>query len=115
MPLRRLTTPALTRPLARHFGACRFQSRNALQLKAWCFPSRFLAVIDLRLGTRHTAGLVARQGVIATEHATVVKRLLGAGFIPLATTNVSELCMWYETNNHVYGRTRNPYNLERCV
>jgi fatty acid amide hydrolase 2 len=38
-----------------------------------------------------------------------------AGFIPLGVTNTSELCMWMETNNYLYGRTNNPYNPAHIV
>jgi fatty acid amide hydrolase 2 len=61
----------------------------------------------------HTAGLVARAGARAAADATAVARLRAAGFIPLGVTNVSELCMWMESNNRVYGRTNNPYDLRR--
>ena len=37
-----------------------------------------------------------------------------SGAIPLAVTNVSELCMWMESANTVYGRTNNPYHTGRC-
>ena len=36
-----------------------------------------------------------------------------AGGIPLGVTNVSELCMWMESSNTVYGRTSNPYHTGR--
>jgi fatty acid amide hydrolase 2 len=32
-----------------------------------------------------------------------------AGAVVLGLTNISELCMWYESSNPVYGRTHNPY------
>ena len=38
-----------------------------------------------------------------------------AGCILLAVTNVSELCMWMESNNKVYGRSNNPYHTGRTV
>jgi fatty acid amide hydrolase 2 len=38
-----------------------------------------------------------------------------AGGIMLAVTNVSELAMWWESNNNVYGRSRNPYHFHRIV
>ena len=50
---------------------------------------------------------------IAVASSTVVVRLQQAGAIILGTTNVSELCMWYECNNNVYGRSSNPYDLSR--
>src|SRR5262249_8717417 len=60
-----------------------------------------------------TGGLYARRGKPATRDATAVKRLRAAGAIPLGVTNVSELCMWMESANTVYGRTSNPYDLAR--
>ena len=63
------------------------------------------------------AGLMSRKAryARAASDAAAVQRLRAAGFIPLGVTNVSELCMWYESNNKIYGRTRNPYNLDRIV
>lgn len=66
-------------------------------------------------GTPQTSGVVARIGLRSTENATTVDRLLEAGAIPLGKTNVSELCMWMEGNNRVYGRTNNPYDPRRIV
>lgn len=63
----------------------------------------------------NTSGLVNRRNVTATSDATVVSRLKQAGAIPLGVTNCSELCMWYESSNRVYGRTNNPYDLQRIV
>src|SRR5260370_32720457 len=62
-----------------------------------------------------TSGLVARKDVVAPEDASTVARMRAAGAIPLGVTNVSELCMWYESNNRVYGRTNNPYDPSRIV
>jgi len=66
-------------------------------------------------GMPQTAGLVSRRGYLPQRDATAVARLRAAGAIPLGVTNVSELCMWMETDNEVYGRTRNPYDLGRIV
>src|SRR6185503_363040 len=60
-------------------------------------------------------GLVARKGRLATQDAVAVARLRAAGAIPLGVTNVSELCMWMESDNRVYGRTNNPYDQARTV
>jgi len=67
------------------------------------------------VGMPHTSGLVARKGVVAAEDATTVARLRAAGAIPIGVTNVSELCMWMESNNRVYGRSNNPYDPSRIV
>lgn len=66
-------------------------------------------------GMPQTSGLVARKGVNTEQDAPAVARLRAAGAIPLGVTNISELCMWMESNNRVYGRTNNPYDLTRTV
>ena len=66
-------------------------------------------------GMRQTAGLVSRRDAVASEEATAVARLRAAGAIVMGTTNVSELCMWMETSNKLYGRTNNPYDPSRIV
>ncbi len=38
-----------------------------------------------------------------------------AGFVIVGVTNTSELCMWWESNNKVYGRTNNAYDHRRIV
>lgn len=65
-------------------------------------------------GMPNTSGLVRRRNVIAGEDATAVARLREAGAICIGLTNVSELCMWMESNNRVYGRSNNPYD-PRCI
>jgi fatty acid amide hydrolase 2 len=66
-------------------------------------------------GMPNTGGLVARRDLRATEDATAVKRLREAGAIPLGVTNVSELCMWMESHNRVYGRTSNAFDARRIA
>ena len=67
------------------------------------------------VGMPNASGLIRRKDIIATEDATAVARMRAAGFIPLGVTNTSELCMWMETNNYLYGRTNNPYNADHIV
>lgn len=66
-------------------------------------------------GLHHTIGLVARRHVVAEEDAEVVVLMRQAGAIPLAVTNVPELCMWYETRCNLHGQTNNPYDTNRMV
>lgn len=66
-------------------------------------------------GMPQSTGLLARKDVVANEDATSVARIRAAGAIPLGVTNTSELCMWMESVNFVYGRTNNPYDLSRIV
>lgn len=64
-------------------------------------------------GMPNTSGCVTRKHVVADEDATAVARLRTAGAIPLGVSNLSELCMWMESYNEVYGRTSNPYDHSR--
>lgn len=64
-------------------------------------------------GMPNTSGLWARRSVIGIEDATAVKRLRAAGAIPIGVTNTSELCMWFESNNRVWGRTNSAYDARR--
>lgn len=66
-------------------------------------------------GMPNTSGLVARKGIVSTDDATAVRRLRDAGAIPLGVTNVSELCMWMESDNRVYGRTGSAYDPGRTA
>ena len=62
-----------------------------------------------------SAGLVARAGHRAAHSAPVVARLLAAGAIVLGVTNTSELTLWIESANRLYGRTGNPYDPARTA
>ncbi|OGQ25586.1 MAG: hypothetical protein A2138_04190 [Deltaproteobacteria bacterium RBG_16_71_12] len=64
-------------------------------------------------GLPHTAGSVLRRHVVAASSAPTVDRVIAAGGICLAVTNVPELAMWLETDNRVFGRTSNPYDPAR--
>jgi amidase len=64
-------------------------------------------------GVISTAGLKGRATFVPDKDATAVARLRNAGAILLGKTNTPELTLAFETNNLVYGRTNNPYNLER--
>ncbi len=66
-------------------------------------------------GMPNTAGLLARKDIPAERDAPTVARYREAGAIVLGVTNISELCMWMESSNNVYGRTNNPYDLGRTV
>lgn len=66
-------------------------------------------------GMPQASGLVRRKDFRAETDATGVARLREAGAIPLGVTNTSELCMWMESANRLYGRTSNPYDATRIV
>jgi fatty acid amide hydrolase 2 len=66
-------------------------------------------------GMPWTTGHVARRGTRAPFDAPSVTRLQQAGAIVLGVTNTSELCMWMESRNPVYGQTSNPYDTGRTA
>jgi amidase len=63
-------------------------------------------------GYRCEVGSLINRGNVPTEDATVVARLRAAGAIILGTTNSPEFLMAYETDNRLYDRTNNPWNLD---
>jgi amidase len=65
------------------------------------------AGIPMAIGVRERAGMVAR------EDATAVARLKAAGAILLGKTNCPPWGGGIETDNELYGRTSNPYDLTR--
>jgi Asp-tRNA(Asn)/Glu-tRNA(Gln) amidotransferase A subunit family amidase len=56
-----------------------------------------------------------RAGYVAAEDAPLVARLRAAGAIILGVTNAPELLMAWETDNLLYGRTNNPWDLSRTA
>lgn len=62
-------------------------------------------------GIVSTAGTTGRRSFTPTRDATAVQRLRAAGAILLGKTNCPELTLSYETDNLIYGRTSNPYDL----
>jgi len=77
-------------------------------------PLSIKSAIDVA-GLRCEAGTKLRAGHIATTDAPLVSRLRNAGAIILGTTNTPELLMAWETDNLLYGRTNNPWDLSRTA
>jgi Asp-tRNA(Asn)/Glu-tRNA(Gln) amidotransferase A subunit family amidase len=66
-------------------------------------------------GMKCEAGSKLRAGFVAAQDAPLVSRLRNAGAIILGTTNAPELLMAWETDNLLYGRTNNPWDLSRTA
>jgi Asp-tRNA(Asn)/Glu-tRNA(Gln) amidotransferase A subunit family amidase len=75
-------------------------------------PISIKSSVDVR-GMRCEAGSRLREGHLAAQNAPLVARLLAAGAIVLGMTNTPELLMAWETDNLLYGRTNNPWDLSR--
>ena len=64
-------------------------------------------------GVVTTAGTIGRHDFIPDRDTTITARLRAAGAILLGKSNTPELTWSGETDNDVYGRTNNPFDLER--
>lgn len=64
-------------------------------------------------GLAYEAGTRLRAGILGKQDAPLVTRLRAAGAIVLGVTNTAELLMAWETDNLLYGRTHNPWDLTR--
>src|SRR5262249_23270390 len=64
-------------------------------------------------GTPSTWGLLNRQAHRAPEDGPLVARLRAAGAIVLGKTNIPQLLFYNESDNPVYGRCNNPWDVER--
>ncbi|HET7207219.1 MAG TPA: amidase [Terriglobales bacterium] len=77
-------------------------------------PISIKSSIDVA-GLRCEAGTKLRAGYVAQHDAPLVARLRAAGAIVLGVTNTPELLMAWETDNLIYGRTNNPWDLSRTA
>lgn len=64
-------------------------------------------------GMPHTGGSLHRRGVFAEHDSPIVQNLRDSGAILLGLTNCPEGGLWLETDNQVYGRTNNPWDVSR--
>src|SRR5437867_3624075 len=76
-------------------------------------PLSIKSSIDVGGGFRCEAGTRLRAGCVPSPDAPLVARLRKAGAIILGVTNTPELLMAWETDNLLYGRTNNPWDLSR--
>jgi Asp-tRNA(Asn)/Glu-tRNA(Gln) amidotransferase A subunit family amidase len=77
-------------------------------------PLSIKSSIDVA-GHRCEAGSRLRAGCVAHADAPLVARLRAAGAVILGVTNTPELLMAWETDNLLYGRTNNPWDLTRTA
>jgi Asp-tRNA(Asn)/Glu-tRNA(Gln) amidotransferase A subunit family amidase len=75
-------------------------------------PISIKSSIDVA-GMRCEAGTRLRRGHVASQDAPLVQRLRRAGAIIVGVTNTPELLMAWETDNVLYGRTNNPWDVSR--
>ena len=77
-------------------------------------PLSIKSSIDVA-GHRCETGSRLRAGIMASQDAPLVSRLRAAGAVILGVTNAPEMLMAWETDNLLYGRTNNPWDLTRTA
>lgn len=92
----------------------RLVERGEVQGKLSGVPISVKEAFDVA-GMQTTGGLSHRQGQLAETDAAVVARLKAEGAIILGKTNTPALCFCQESENKLYGRTNNPWDLERTA
>lgn len=112
--------PKLNAAVVKRYDAARAEARavDARRAKGETLPPlagvpvTIKECLDLE-GTASTFGLETRKDLMAKTDDPYVARLRAAGAIPVAKTNVAQLLFYVESDNPVYGRTNNPWNVER--
>ena len=64
-------------------------------------------------GIANTAGTPALRNFIPSEHNPTVQRLIDAGAIPVAKSNMHELAFGITSNNYAFGAVRNYFDSSR--
>lgn len=104
------------------FEAARAEARQADALRAQGRPAGRLFGVPISMkeafdvaGMKTTGGLQHRRDHRATRDAVVVAKLKGEGAIILGKSNTPTLCFCQETDNKLYGRSNNPWDVARTT
>ncbi len=116
----KLTDAALNAVVVRRFAEARAEAVEADKARAAGLPLGPLHGLPITIkeqflldGTASTLGLHWRENHRADHTGPLVSALQAAGAIILGKTNDSQNLSYIESDNPVYGLTRNPWNLER--
>ena len=104
----RLSESALTK--ARALDAARAQGQALPPLAGLCLSVKENLAYP---GTPSTVGVGARRGTLLSTTAPLVAAAESLGAIVLGKTNVPQLLLSMESTNPTYGRTNNPWALDR--
>ncbi|WP_231638323.1 amidase [Rubeoparvulum massiliense] len=110
--------PTINAVVEKRYEEARAEAKEAdLQLQAGKADGRLFGVpISMKesfdvAGMRTTGGLLHQKDRIIQEDAEIVTLLKREGAIILGKTNTPALCFCQETENKLYGRTNNPWNI----
>ncbi len=112
--------PRLNAVVVKRYDEARAEARSADERRARGEPLGPLGGTPITVkecfdvaGTPATYGLPSRAQTLATADDRYIQRLRAAGAIIVGKTNVAQLLLYIESDNPLYGRTNNPWNLER--
>lgn len=66
-----------------------------------------------QVGCYSTMGLACRCTAPKSQDALIIKALVEAGAIPFVRSNTCQFLMMAETDNNIWGQSRNPWNMTR--
>jgi fatty acid amide hydrolase len=112
--------PSLNAVVVKRYAEARAEAHDADRRRAAGEPVGPLHGVPVTVkecldvaGTPSTFGIPARANDAVRTDDPYVARLRAAGAIVLGKTNVAQLLLALESSNPVYGRTSNPWNLDR--
>jgi fatty acid amide hydrolase len=112
--------PALNAVVVTRYEEARAEARAADECQAAGEPLGPLHGVPITIkesldltNTPATFGLPSRRNILATEDDVYVARMRAAGAIILGKTNVAQVLLYNESDNPAYGRTNNPWNVQR--
>ncbi|HET9109875.1 MAG TPA: amidase [Ktedonobacterales bacterium] len=112
--------PKLNAVVVKRYDEARAEARSADERRARGEPLGPLHGVPITVkecfdvvGTPATYGLPSRAQTLASTDDPYIARLRAAGAIIVGKTNVPQLLLYIEADNPLYGRTNNPWNLER--
>jgi fatty acid amide hydrolase len=112
--------PALNAVVIPMFDEARAQAKAADKMRARGEPLGRLHGVPVTVkeqykvrGTQTTLGATNKIGNVYDDEGPLVTKLRAEGAIILGKTNIIQTLLAYESDNRVYGRTNNPWDLER--
>jgi amidase len=98
---------------ARHVDAKRARGEELQTFEGVPFSVKDSIEVARTVCSAGTLGF--RNAAPSRRDATLVARLRAAGAIPIARTNLPDLLFAFESDNLIFGRTNNPYDLSRTA
>lgn len=112
--------PALNAVVIPLFDEARAQARMADEARARGEPLGALHGVPVTIkeqykvrGTQTTLGATNKIGNVYDDEGPLVTKLRAEGAIILGKTNIVQTLLGHESDNRVYGRSNNPWDLER--